>query len=188
MGGLDTALAERLRALILQDAERVAVIEAAETVANEQRLPEALLAAGFLRNCVWDALHQLEPTPCNDVDLIYFDPVRLRPEDDQLLEQRLSAQLPTTKWEVKNQARMSRRHGDPSYSSAADAMRFWPEQQTAVAMTLDGSREVFSPFGLAGLFAGNIAVGPHRPISLMKRRAQQKNWFDRWPKLKYSES
>jgi len=35
-------------------------------------LPECYIAAGFVRNLIWDSLHQkLEPTRLNDVDVIY---------------------------------------------------------------------------------------------------------------------
>ena len=37
-------------------------------------LPDAWIAAGFLRNLVWDYLHGYKTmTPLNDLDVIYFD-------------------------------------------------------------------------------------------------------------------
>jgi len=36
-------------------------------------LPDAWLAAGFVRNAVWDARHGYPPTPLNDLDVIFFD-------------------------------------------------------------------------------------------------------------------
>ncbi|MBF4328231.1 nitrate reductase, partial [Vibrio anguillarum] len=37
-------------------------------------LPQCYIAAGFVRNLVWDSLHDFnEPTPLNDVDVIYFE-------------------------------------------------------------------------------------------------------------------
>jgi hypothetical protein len=44
--------------------------------------------------------------------------------------------------------------GDAPYASAADAMRFWPETATAVAVrrTAEGPCEIAAPFGLEKLF------------------------------------
>jgi len=47
-------------------------------------LPDCYLAAGFVRNLVWDFLHQMpSPTPLNDVDVIYFDANESNPEQYQ---------------------------------------------------------------------------------------------------------
>lgn len=37
-------------------------------------LPDWFIAAGFVRNAIWDHLHSLPMTPLNDVDVVYFDP------------------------------------------------------------------------------------------------------------------
>jgi len=40
----------------------------------ELGLPDCYLAAGFVRNMVWDNLHNIwPPTPLDDIDVIYFD-------------------------------------------------------------------------------------------------------------------
>lgn len=42
-------------------------------IAASYNLPDWWLAAGFVRNLVWDQLHgYAQPTPLNDLDLIYF--------------------------------------------------------------------------------------------------------------------
>lgn len=175
--------AETLRGLILQDRFRLRLLQAAEHFVAQRRLPDAFLAAGFVRNCVWDFLHELPPTPFNDVDLIYFDSAAADDWRDEELELALTAQVPEVCWEVKNQARMHRRHNDPAYTSSLDAMRYWPEQQTAVGIRLDGSRAVLTSFGLQSLFAGEISVGPYRSSGVLRERAEQKRWLQRWPKL-----
>lgn len=176
--------AEALRGLLLQDPLRLHLLQVAEDFVAQHNLPDAFLAAGFVRNCVWDFLHELPPTPFNDVDLIYFDSIVADDKRDEELELVLTAQVPDVCWEVKNQARMHHRHNEPAYTSSLDAMRYWPEQQTAVGIRLDGSRSVLSSFGLQSLFAGELSVGPHRPSGLMRERAEQKKWLQRWPKLK----
>ena len=168
----------------MQDPLRLHLLQAAEYFVAERQLPDALLAAGFLRNCVWDHLHHLSPAPFNDVDLIYFDCSAAEGGVDKGLEQALTAQSPGVCWQVKNQARMHKRHNDPAYTSSLDAMRYWPEQQTAVGICLDGSRSVVSSFGLQSLFAGEVSVGPNRPPEIMRERAEQKQWLARWPKLR----
>jgi hypothetical protein len=79
---------------------------------------------------------------------------------------------------------MHRRHNDPAYTSSLDAMRYWPEQQTAVGIRLDGSRSVLSSFGLQSLFAGELSVGPYRSVGILRQRAEKKQWLQRWPKLR----
>src|SRR5262249_23650506 len=36
--------------------------------------PDWLIAAGSIRNAVWDALHDREPEPPRDLDVLFFDP------------------------------------------------------------------------------------------------------------------
>ena len=180
----EVVCAEALRGLILQDPFRLRLLRAAEDFAAQQKLPDAFLAAGFARNCVWDFLHGLPPTPFNDVDLIYFDFAVAEGWRDEELELALTAQVPDVCWEVKNQARMHCRHNDPAYTSSLDAMRYWPEQQTAVGIRLDGSRRVLSSFALQSLFAGELSVGPYRSSGVLRARAEQKQWLQRWPMLR----
>lgn len=50
---------------VLQDQMRVRALDAA----NQLKLPQCYIAAGFVRNLVWDHLHQKScPTPLNDID------------------------------------------------------------------------------------------------------------------------
>jgi uncharacterized protein len=56
--------------LIQRDAWRMECLEAVESLG----LPDWYIAAGFLRNAIWDALHdKSERTPLNDVDVVYYD-------------------------------------------------------------------------------------------------------------------
>lgn len=175
--------ADTLRGLILQDPFRLGLLQTAEYVVAQHNIPDAFLAAGFVRNCVWDFLHGLASTALNDVDVVYFDSDDMDARRDEVLERDLTALSPDVRWEVKNQARMRYQHNDPAYTSALEAMCFWPEQQTAVGIRLDGSRAVLSPFGLQSLFAGKLSAGPYRPIGIMRERIEKKQWLQRWPKL-----
>lgn len=151
-------------------------------------LPDAWLAAGFVRNLVWDRLHgHAEPTPLADLDVIYFDAADCRPERDREIEALLAAQAPGWPWSVKNQARMHLRNGDRPYRHCRDAMAHWPEVETALAarLTPAGAIEVISPFAQSGLFALHLTPNPWRPRpEAFRQRVATKGWLGRWPRLR----
>lgn len=147
-------------------------------------LPDCFIAAGFVRNKVWDHLHDIDSTPLNDVDVIYFD------DKGETNEARIQAVLQglckDMHWEVKNQARMHLKHHDQPYKNTADAMAHWPEKETAVAVRLlpDSEIDVCAPFGLQSLFDGNITHNPERPMAVFEQRVSDKRWLDIWPELR----
>ncbi|KFE45494.1 nucleotidyltransferase family protein [Pseudomonas syringae] len=152
-------------------------------------LPDCWIGAGFLRNAVWDYLHGRSPSPVStDVDVIWFHHKRCSPEEDKALETLLRGLDPTAMWSVKNQARMHVQNGDEPYLSTTDAMRYWPETATAVAVRLgeSGSCEVAAPLGLDDLFglvirpAGKFAT---EKTKIYQERFKSKNWIDIWPLL-----
>ena len=125
-----------------------------------QQLPlnHCYLAAGFVRNLVWDRLHQFDTSPLNDLDVIYFDNSELslsqHQAQQQHWQQQLQQQLPQHNWQVRNQAIMHLRNGDPAYHNITDAMSYWPECETAVAVRLTDKQqlECISAFGWDSLF------------------------------------
>ncbi|AFK55948.1 nucleotidyltransferase family protein [Tistrella mobilis] len=154
-------------------------------------LPDCWVAAGFVRDLVWDHLHGRHPElPRNDIDVIWFDALRPHREQDKMLEAQLSAIRPNVRWSVDNQARMHLRNDDPPYASAVDAMRHWPETATAVAvqLTAGGQLRVAAPHGLEDLFA--IIARPTPAFMTPARhavhlqRVKDKGWRDRWPLLR----
>jgi hypothetical protein len=154
---------------------------------RETGLPDCWVAAGFVRSCVWDHLHQRATSPLpGDIDVIWFDPQRATQARDLALEIALHRQDSALQWSVKNQARMHGRNGDLPYASATDAMRYWPETATAVGVRLgqDGAIEVAAPFGLADLFSMRVRPtarfsGEKHPVYL--DRISAKNWQAQWP-------
>ncbi len=123
---------DKIVELIKQDPIRV---EALAHV-SQLGLPQCYIAAGFVRNLVWDSLHNFnEPTPLNDVDVIYFDPIEFNSSAHLDYEELLKARMPQLKWQVRNQATMNERNGDEPYQSSLDAMSYWPEKETAVAVS-----------------------------------------------------
>lgn len=110
-----------------------------ETLAavHELALPDGWIAAGFVRNRVWDHLHgYAEPTPLNDIDVVYFDPACLEEAVEKRFEATLRERLPDRPWSVKNQARMALINGDPPYRSIADALEHWCETPTPIGVRL----------------------------------------------------
>jgi hypothetical protein len=153
-------------------------------------LPDCWIAAGFVRNAVWDDLHDRPPSPLiTDVDVIWFDPTCGYAQRDRELEASLLRAEPSTHWSVKNQARMHTRNADAPYTSATDAMRYWPETATAVAARLSNCSdiEIASPLGLEDLFG--LVLRPAGRFATEKReiyenRVAHKQWLDSWSLLR----
>lgn len=147
-------------------------------------LPDWCIAAGFIRNLVWDQLHDYaEPTSLADIDLIYFNAEDVSEEVDRALERRLM-QISDLRWSVKNQARMHGRNGDGPYLNTLDAMSYWVELETAVGVRLAPDESFISPFPLENLSHLQITLNPKRPKILdFEARVSEKKWLEIWPKL-----
>ncbi|WP_233350237.1 nucleotidyltransferase family protein [Kushneria phosphatilytica] len=172
----------RIRQWLREDEARMAALQVLATVAP----PDAWLAAGFVRNLVWDRLHGYSvPTPLNDLDVIYFDAVDVSRPTEQAFEVALRARLDHP-WSVRNQARMHRRNGDRPYQDSIDAMCYWVEVETAVAVRLTraDTLQLAAPFGLESLMAGRVTPNPYRPRpEAFARRWHEKGWLQQWPLL-----
>lgn len=174
-----------IQAVISDDPVRRRLLEMVRSLS----LPDCWIGAGFVRNAVWDYLHGRSLSPVStDVDVIWFDVRRCSPEEDKALETILRGLDPTVMWSVKNQARMHVQNGDQPYLSTTDAMRYWPETATAVAVRLreTGSCEIAAPLGLDDLFgmvirpAGRFAT---EKTKIYQDRFRSKNWMKIWPLL-----
>ena len=175
----------QIRDWIKNDLERM---EALETVSTLQ-LNDWCIAAGFVRNLVWDKLHKKKSsTPLNDVDVIYFDPANPSEELDKSLGSHLNSMSPLP-WSVKNQARMHERNRDKPYTSTSDAMNYWVEMETAVGVKLSmrGEIEILAPFGVSRLFENSITINSkRRKANDFCARIKEKKWLLQWPNLKIS--
>ncbi|PMG19325.1 nucleotidyltransferase family protein [Vibrio splendidus] len=175
-------LANSIVTLIKQDPLRIQVLYCVAQL----DLPQCYVAAGFVRNLVWDHLHDFDsPTPLNDIDVIYFDTIDTSYESDLRYEALLKQRLPELNWQVRNQAYMHTRNGDEPYQGSLDAMSYWPEKETAVAVkqSLNGDIECISSFGLESLFDLQITPNPKRNRDIFDQRVQSKNWLTHWSKL-----
>jgi hypothetical protein len=181
---VNTALIEEIaiKNWLADDANRMQAL----TIAASCNLPDWWLAAGFVRNLVWDQLHgYAKPTPLNDLDLIYFCTEDISEQRDRQLEQQLIAQT-ALPWSVKNQARMHLRNNDRPYASAADAMSYWVEIETVVGASLSaaGELQIIAPLGLQPLFDLTITLNPKKhKVQDFQQRIVEKKWLELWPKL-----
>ena len=179
-----------LKKLMMADPSRWEVLD----IVRSLDLADCWIGAGFVRDSVWDNLHERIPGGLTaDIDVIWFDSDDSNPAKDRALEVELYRIRPDLNWSVKNQARMNERNGDADYRSVTDAMRFWPETATAVAVRR-GSQDKFeiaAPFGLDDLFelrltaAGRFASEKQ---SVFLERLEQKQWLQRYPKLQITEN
>ncbi|MEM8489414.1 MAG: nucleotidyltransferase family protein [Pseudomonadota bacterium] len=159
-------------------------------LAASLKLPDWCIAAGFVRNLVWDRLHAYSvSTPLNDIDLIYFDPMQASRARDKELEDQLSA-ISSLPWSVKNQARMHVRNGDACYQSTSHAMKHWVEVETAVGAytSRSGELKLKAPFGVRSLLAGSITLNATRQKPTdFRQRLEDKRWLELWPLLKVQQ-
>lgn len=170
--------------LICRDAWRMECLRAVASM----RLPDWYIAAGLLRNAIWDVLHaKLSRTPLNDVDVVYYDPVDLGTAAEAHVEAVLQARLPDVQWEVRNQARMHLHNGHAPYRDSEHAIAHWIETPTCVGVSIEpeGRLRVVAPHGLGENWSLRVTRNPlsHAPAALFNDRVQNKHWLEHWPKL-----
>ena len=152
-------------------------------------LPDWCIAAGFVRNRVWDHLHGIfPPRPPADIDVLYYDRADLTKAPEQAFEARLNTLVPAP-WQVRNQARMHLPKGLPPHASTSDSMIYWLETVTAVGVRLesDDAITVVAPLGtgdLLGLICRPTAFGSARRGEYDARIAA-KRWPELWPKVRF---
>jgi len=151
------------------------------------------IGAGAVRNLVWDAIHGREDqSPLGDVDVAYFDGVDLSSTRDAQLQAQLTAFMPSTPWEVTNQASVHHwfesyfGYAVPPLCSLEEAVASWPEYATAVGLRLheDDTMQVIAPYGLDDLFGCIIRRNPARvSVETYRNRIEQKDYPARWPRV-----
>ncbi len=151
-------------------------------------LPDCWIAAGFLRNAVWNHLggYKQDNGFGADVDVVFLD----RSDDLKAREldfsQALKNRAPYYDWEVKNQARMHHRNNDAPYKNTEDAIAHFLETPTAIgARTVSGEIEIIAPFGVKDLLEMTLRPTPSgraKPKEYMGR-INSKDWLQRWPRM-----
>ena len=149
---------------------------------------EGWIAAGFVRNAVWDALAGRVPEVASlaDFDLVHHDAANPAPEADAAFEAALRAARPLP-WSVVNQARAHGWNGHAPYRDLSAALAHWTETATAVAARLVAGRvEILAPLGIEDLLDGIVRPGPAYAAApaVVRARMAAKGWQTRWPGLK----
>ncbi|MCW4780979.1 nucleotidyltransferase family protein [Enterobacter chuandaensis] len=174
-----------LQRILSVDPARMRVLYAV----RDLQLRDCWVGAGFVRDAVWDHMHgDWHHSLSGDVDVVWHDPARCTPDDERLLEKELKQRLPAFDWSVKNQARMHLRNGDNPYHSTENALLYWPETATAVAVRVGDNDliEVIAPYGLNDLFELRLRPTPafeREKYDVFRRRVDEKRWLARYPQL-----
>jgi hypothetical protein len=172
--------------IIAQDPVGMKQLRAARALA----LPDWCIAAGFVRNRVWDHLHGISPPrEPPDIDVLYYDAADLSKEREAGYEKRLDGLLRGPLWQVRNQARMHVPKDLPQHRDTADSMIYWLETVTAVGVRLeaDDGLTVIAPLGiddLVNLRCQPTAFGRTRRHEYEARIAA-KRWRTLWPKVRF---
>jgi hypothetical protein len=172
--------------IIARDAVGMEQLRAVRSLA----LPDWCVAAGFVRNRVWDHLHGISPARAPaDIDVLYFDAGDTSKAREVEFEDRLDGLLPGRPWQVRNQARMHVPKGLPPHQGTADAMTYWLETVTAVGVRLetDDTLTVVAPLGtddLLNLVCRPTSFGRQR-LHEYEGRIAQKRWRELWPRVRF---
>ncbi|MSP76579.1 MAG: nucleotidyltransferase family protein [Rhodospirillaceae bacterium] len=174
--------------IIAEDAVAMEQLRAVRSLA----LPDWCIAAGFVRNRVWDHLHGIAPARLPvDIDVLYYDAADISKEREAEFETRLVA-LIALPWEVRNQARMHVVKKDfPPHRDTAHAMTFWLETVTPIGVRLeaDDSLSIIAPLGTDDLL--NLRCRPtefgRARRSEYETRIARKRWRELWPKVVFRD-
>ena len=163
------------------------------TIIRNLDLKDSWLAAGSVRNFIWNLLSDKSPFDREtDVDVIFFDPA-ISYEDMLGTESKLKEDFPQYQWELKNQVYMHLHspHTAP-YTSSRDAMSKYPERCTAVGLRLNAGAtlELFAPYGLEDILNFQVRPTPHflendDRMKLYQQRLSKKNWQEKWKNLTF---
>lgn len=159
------------------------------TEASKLSLPDWIIGAGFLRNKVWDYLHDIkrDVADTHDIDLVYFDNVNIDEENDRKLSESMTGVLGLD-WEIVNQAYTHKWHNRGiQYKDTAEGLSEWVETPTCVGVTLvNGDLKIVAPHGIDDLV--NLIVRPTPSfkgnLDIFYSRIESKKWLEKWPKLR----
>ena len=168
------------------------LMEALEQV-RELNLPDWFIAAGAIRNTIWDILHSYSERHIKDIDVVYFNLNDLGENKDRVAEQKLFVKNGKLKWEVFNQARADLYNTKrPKPTSSCDSIGYYSETPTCVGVRLEegGSLTICAEYGLADLM--NLIVRPipkpKQDLELYAERVASKQWQEIWPKLEIHQT
>ena len=166
------------------------------TIIRDLELNDSWLAAGSVRNFIWNLLSEKPAFDREtDVDVIFFDP-EVSYEETLAIENKLREDFPQYQWELKNQVYMHQHspHTEP-YVNSCDAMSKYPERCTAIGLRLqvDATLELFAPYGLEEILNFQVSPTPHflendDRMKLYQQRLSKKNWQVKWKNLTFKNT
>ncbi len=157
----------------------------------DQHLVQGALAAGSIRNTVWQVLSHQPIRLNSDIDVVFFD--QDRPYSDNLIIQdQLKQRLPQYEWQVKNEVYMNTHNFDDvsPFTSVADAIGHFVETPTCVGAFLNQREqiELIAPHGVDDLV--NFICRPitlyqqdNDYLAIYQQRMADKQWQKQWPQL-----
>lgn len=166
------------------------------TIIRNLELKDSWLAAGSVRNFIWNLLSDKPAFDREtDVDVIFFDP-EVSYEETLAIENKLREDFPQYQWELKNQAYMHQHSPHtPPYRNSCDAMSKYPERCTAVGLRLHAGAtlELFAPYGLEDILNFHVRPTPHflenqDRMKLYQKRLSKKNWREKWKNLTFKNT
>lgn len=150
-------------------------------------LNEWAIAAGSVRNTVWDNLHGYDKkTLPSDIDVLFFDSGADNTLEKEI-ENRLNLLIPDVHWEAVNQATIHSHNKDLPYASIEHALSRWTDPSNAVGVYLDENNNIkyYAPHGLSDLM--QMVVRPHLVAAGSKEiymdRVTNKGWKKKWPMI-----
>ncbi len=160
----------------------------------DRHLIQGALAAGSIRNTVWQVLSHQRIQLSSDIDVVFFDPKRPY-EDNLTIQAELKKRLPQYEWQVKNEVYMNTHNFNnvPPFTSVADAIGHFVETPTCVGAYLDesGQLRLIAPHGVADLL--NFVCRPVQSyqqdaahMAIFNQRMAEKQWQQKWPQLTIS--
>ena len=165
-------------------------------IIRDLELKDSWLAAGSIRNFIWNLLSDKPAFDREtDVDVIFFDP-EVSYEETLAIENKLREDFPQYQWELKNQVYMHQHspHTEP-YVNSCDAMSKYPERCTAIGLRLyaDATLELFAPYGLEDILNFKVSPTPHflendDRMKLYQKRLSKKNWQVKWKNLTFKNT
>jgi uncharacterized protein len=181
----------RLGEILKRSSWLMRALRAARTVGA----PDWFIAAGAIRDTVWDDLHNRDLTDIpRDIDLAFFDPLDLGEARERTIETQLRTRAPDLPWDVKNQAAVHLWYPKlfgmdvQPFTCNEEAIATFPEIATCVGVRLldDDDLLVAGPHGLDDLLDGVCRHNPTRVSAAFYRdRLATKDWSTRWPRIRY---
>jgi hypothetical protein len=176
---------EDILELIKNDRQMMAIIQTAMGLG----LPDCWISAGFIRNRIWDHLHDYNiVTPLDDIDVVYFDKNKIDKNIEKGYDLKLQQKISGVNWSVKNLARMHIPNNNEPYVDSTDAISKYTETPTSIAVAIrNGNLILNTPHGIDDLVNLIVRPTPHYMTDkyyIYKNRIKTKNWLAKWPKLK----